>query len=162
MTFNLRSGNTIPFKKMGASPVKEKLIGNSSSKTQQAKFGARQGWSLDKNLRMGKGHSTITRNFSRAAQLGKLAVKALNPIAEAKFTYDLFSHGVKNVKEGKAIIPKGHYGKGGEGYQKKDYSNSFNYGDKKKSTKSNDSSKKKSTKSFNYGDKKFNFSKEEE
>ena len=34
-------------------------------------------------------------------------------------------------KEGKAKIPKGHYEKGGEGYQKKDYSKSFNYGDKK-------------------------------
>ena len=49
-------------------------------------------------------------------------LKALNPLAEAKVTYDVFKHGIENIKEGKAKIPKGYYEKGGEGYKKRDYS----------------------------------------
>jgi hypothetical protein len=77
-----------------------------------------------KKLKRVVGHPTVKKVIGKA-------LKVLNPIAEAKFTYDLFSHGIKNVKEGKHKISKGHYKKGGKGYQKKDYSKSFNYGDKK-------------------------------
>jgi len=64
--------------------------------------------------------------------LSKVASRyAIPVVGEALMAYDVLKHGVKNVKEGKAKIPKGHYEKGGKGYQKKDYSKSFNYGDKK-------------------------------
>jgi hypothetical protein len=61
----------------------------------------------------------------------KVASRTIPVVGEALMAYDVLKHGVKNVIEGKAKIPKGHYKKGGKGYQKKDYSKSFNYGDKK-------------------------------
>ena len=41
---------------------------------------------------------------------------------------ELMIHGAKQIKEGKAKIPKGYYKKGGKGYKKRDYSKKFNFG----------------------------------
>ena len=67
---------------------------------------------------------------SKILKHGSKALRIINPLVEAKLTYDIISHGVKNIKEGKAKIPKGHYKKGGKGYKKRDYSKSFDYSSK--------------------------------
>jgi hypothetical protein len=54
--------------------------------------------------------------------VGNVAKRFLGPVGVALTTYDILKHGIKNVKEGKAKIPKGYYEKGGKGYQKRDYS----------------------------------------
>ena len=117
-----------PFKMKG-SPVKQtKIPGGKKSKVQQAKFGFRQGWNLPSNLSMGKGFSNITRLASKAAQIGSRIVKTTPAAIATGFATKVFSHGIKNIKSGKAKIPKGYYKKGGKGYQKRDYSKKFNFG----------------------------------
>ena len=62
---------------------------------------------------------------------GKVLGKLIPGVGAGMMAYDVLKHGVKNVKEGKAKIPKGHYEKGGEGYQKRDYSKKVDYSKKK-------------------------------
>ena len=68
--------------------------------TQDIKFGARQGWGLDKNLRMGTGFSKLTRAASRAGQIAKAGVRALPVIGGAVMAYDVLKTGVKRVVKG--------------------------------------------------------------
>ena len=64
-------------------------------------------------------------------QLIKRGLSRLIPgVGAGLMAYDILKRGIKNVKEGKAKIPKGYYEKGGEGYQKRDYSKKVNYNKK--------------------------------
>ena len=83
------------------------MLGVSSPIKQDVKFGARQGWGLDKNLRMGKGFSKLTRVASRAAQIAKAGVKTIPVIGGAVMAYDVLKEGVKRVAKGiKTGVPQ--------------------------------------------------------
>ena len=77
-----------------------------NTKIQDAKFGARQGYGLDKNLRMGKGFSKTARIASRVGQLAKGAVrvasKVAGPIGLGLMAYDAYKSGQKH-SGGKAV-----------------------------------------------------------
>ena len=90
-----------PFKmKAGKEGPMKKNFGSNKSIAQDVKFGARQGYGLDKNLRMGKGFSTATRVASRAGQVAKTIVKgasrALTAVAVPLTLYDMYKSGQKN------------------------------------------------------------------
>ena len=153
--FKMRSGNVTPFKEMGSSPVKQDYVSNiydakwnpsgnvDFSGKPYGKF--KQVNPVNPTVRTATTTLKTQKNLIKKPILSKIkevgskilknvpkALKVATGVAEAKFTYDLAKHGIKNIKEGKAIIPKGHYQKGGEGYKKQDYSKSFDYSGKKK------------------------------
>ena len=153
--FKMRSGNTTPFKQMGATPTKQPNpnFNWTGSSAEIQKFGKYQNQPKPTtpkgfNIKGSSVEGPITADKYKAQNVKKpilrkikdvgskilkhvpKALKIINPLAEAKLTYDIISHGVKNIKEGKAKIPKGHYKKGGKGYKKRDYSKSFDYSSK--------------------------------
>jgi len=78
--------------------VGNKVVKN--TKIQDVKFGARQGYNLDKNLRMGKGYSTATRLGSRAGQIAETIVKGVSKATTALtvplILYDMYKSGQKH------------------------------------------------------------------
>ena len=92
----------------GGAPINKigTLIPDKPSLVQDIKFGARQGYGLDKNLRMGKGFSKATRVASRGGQIAKTIVKgaskALTAVAVPLTLYDMYKSGQKH-SGGKAV-----------------------------------------------------------
>ena len=146
----------LPFKEIGSSPVKQKGDNlkriMSEKKALAKKTGTFYAPGAGPKVKVpnvkdfnvegssGAGKKILTKQEKRAKTKmlkqivkkgAKKGISRLIPgVGGALLAYDVLKRGIKNVKEGKTKIPKGYYEKGGKGYQKRDYSKKFNFGNK--------------------------------
>ena len=107
----------IPFKlRSGNSPVKQGGLILKGLKYVANKLLSKKG------VATGLGLGATEQALSDKTKNRSTTEKVLRAVDEWGPTMGAISHGYDQVKSGKAKIPKGYYQKGGEGYQKRDYS----------------------------------------